>query len=396
MNGRDLTLGIAAGLAVAGVVSQRRRGSRELTALTAPQGFSPSQPWKGIVGAAKGGPSLEDWKASLARFPLSLSVEVVGSEKAAEAWLQKVQRPDPGKLRVCVWARGQEVWNILENRKQSPSEAFALLSPFTFAHRLFDFASATNLRDESNKIPLSTDLAGIVSDDPNKEDTDKALTAIREWAFDGCDTAHAIDIEEDEEAHDAALDACAEESLAQWASIRKTYADTQESLLLRSGPHFINDFSPTNPLEPLLERYEGIDEFVSRVLASLCCPTAAGRLLRLTNYSQAMADCYATWTVSGRNPLVKLTQRDLSNFSVDAQIKRWLATASAKKATEVQIQKYRRELERVAVPTLQYIKKKDSSLFRDAVALSTQLRERRQGLIEAANAMYALQRLVVI
>ena len=65
MNGRDLTLGIAAGLAVAGVVAKRRRGSPALTSLTAPQGLSPAQPWKGVVGAARGGPALEGWKQAL-------------------------------------------------------------------------------------------------------------------------------------------------------------------------------------------------------------------------------------------------------------------------------------------------------------------------------------------
>ena len=104
MNGRTLTLGIAAGLAVAGMVAQRRRGSRTLTSLTAPQGLSPAQPWKGLVGAAKGGPSLENWKESLARFPFDLSIEVVGSLKASEAWLAGVRRPGPGKVDVHLRA----------------------------------------------------------------------------------------------------------------------------------------------------------------------------------------------------------------------------------------------------------------------------------------------------
>ena len=138
------------------------------------------------------------------------------------------------------------------------------------------------------------------------------------------------------------------------------------------------------------------------MLVSLCCPTAAGRLLRLTDYSQAMADCYATHIVSGRNPLVKLTVRDLTHFSVDAQVKRWLATASAKKATEGQIAKYRRELERVAVPVLRFLCEPDANdydrsyLLRQAVRLAEALHAQRAGLIEAANGVFAIQRVVVL
>ena len=101
--------------------------------------------------------------------------------------------------------------------------------------------------------------------------------------------------------------------------------------------------------------------------------------------------------MSGRNPRVRLTVRDLERFSVDAQVKRWLATASAKKATEGQIGKYRRELERVAVPVLRFLRAPDrSGLLRHAVRMAEMLHAQRAGLIEAANGVFAIQRVVVL
>jgi hypothetical protein len=388
MNGRDLTLGIAAGLAVAGVVAKRRRGSRELTSLTAPQGLSPAQPWKGLVGAAKGGPARQAYTEAFARFPLDLSIEIVGSQEQAEAWLQKVQRPGPGKLRACLWTWTEYRSNeyIQNMRKEYPSMAAALYSPFTVAHRLFDASRSppsynqkyTGLIDDpSHKLPLSAALWEEVSG--GTETKEMAAEAIREWAFDECD----------KDGYDA-MDACAEASFAQWASIRKVYRDADD--LWRSKLYY----GDVSEMKHLMDKGEYSVYFLPRVLVSLVCPTAAGRLLRLTSYGQAMADCYATWTVSGRNPLVRLTERDLTHFSVDAQIQRWLATASAKKATEGQIQKYRNELERIAVPVLRILRENDPDLLRQAARMGEELHERRAGLIEATNQMYALQRVVVL
>ena len=394
-NGLLLTLGAVGVVAAAGAVAQRRRGSPALSSLTAAPGLSPSQPWKGIVGAAKGGPSMEAWKEAFARFPFDLSLEVVGSMKAQEAWLQKVPRPGPGKLRVCVWAReGGNTPLIQAARKQAPSEAFALFSPFTIAHRLFDATTSAFVIDPTRKLALSQALWAEVTDGGDGTEEGEAAEVLREWAFDACDAAHAIDIEENEEGYEAALDACAETDFATWVSIQKAYRDASE--LFMPAPHYL-EADLDEAVRPLRERGEDKSYGLpSRVLVSLACPTAAGRLLRLTDYSQAMADCYATWAVSGRNPLVELTERDLRSFSVDAQVKRWLATASAKKATEGQIQKYRRELERVAVPVLQWIGANDPDLFRHAASRGADLRAKRAGLIQAANDLYALQRVAVL
>ena len=379
MNGRALALGTVAALAVTGMFAQRR-GSRELTALTAVPGLSPTRSWKGIVGAAKGGPLLEAWKASLARFPFDLSIEVVGSLKAQDAWMEEVKRPESGTFRMCMWARETE----------SPSGA-APFSPFMVAHRLFDVSASRR----SPKLALSWALAQIEEDDDEKpvidaEAVEVAKNALRMWARD--DARSAL---KDEKGYAAAVDACTKSYFAQWASILKTYKSAKT--LMRSWPHLIRNHDKESDLRPLLEEpNEEWDSCLSRILASLSCPTATGRLLRLTDYGQAMADCYATWVVSGRDPLVKLTERDLRNFSVDAQIERWLATASAKKATEVQIAKYRRELEQVAVPALQWIAQNDPPLFREAAKYNAGLRAKRAGLIKAANGVFALQRIAIL
>jgi len=405
MNGRDLTLGIAAGLAVAGVVAQRRRGSRELTALTAPQGLSPAQPWKGIVGAAKGGPALEGWKQALGRLPFDLSIQVVGSLQASEAWLEKVRRPGPGKVKMCIYARDtmsprehSAAAAIQSGRKQAPSDAFALFSPFTVAHRLFDTSYSVQTKDPNHALALSRALGEVVMEASDED----AMDVLREWARDDCeDAGTGLDPEEDEDAVDEAMDACMEATFTQWNEIQKVYRDASD--LFRSEPLYLDgDADLPDDVAALLERFEENAHLISRVLVSLCCPTAAGRLLRLTDYSQAMADCYATHVVSGRNPLVKLTVRDLERFSVDAQVKRWLATASAKKATEGQIAKYRRELERVAVPVLRFLREPDargddrSGLLNEAVRLAEALHAQRAGLIEAANGVFAIQRVVVL
>ena len=212
MNGRDLTLGTLAGLAVAGFVAQRR-GSRELTSLTAPQGLSPAQPWKSVVGAAKGGSALEDWKRALHRLPFSLSIEVVGSAKASHAWLKKVKRPRPGKLKMCIYARDRldpkersEAVAIQWHRKQTPSDAFALFSPFTVAHRLFDMSYAVQIADPNHALELSEALWDVMVVNGSGS---AARDVLRAWAHDDCADAGGFD-PEDEAASDEAMDACVE------------------------------------------------------------------------------------------------------------------------------------------------------------------------------------------
>lgn len=405
MNGRDLTLGTLAGLVIAGVVAKRRRGSRELTSLTAPQGLSPAQPWRGLVGAAKGGPALEGWREALGRLPFDLSIEVVGTLKASEAWLAGVRRPGPGRVKMCIYARDtlsplerSAATAIQSGRKQAPSDAFALFSPFTVAHRLFDMSYSAMTKDPKHALALSQALSDVVLEGSGGVDVD----VLGEWAYEDCEDAGAgLDPEEDEDAWNEAMDGCAEATFTRWAGIQKVYRDAQD--LFQNDPLYIDeDARLPADVAALLERGEERSHFFSRVLVSLFCPTAAGRLLRLTDYSQAMADCYATHVVSGRNPLVRLTVRDLTHFSVDAQVKRWLATASAKKATEGQIAKYRRELERVAVPVLRFLCEPDandddrSGLLREAVRLAEELHTQRAGLIEAANGVFAIQRVVVL
>jgi hypothetical protein len=354
------------------------------------------------VGAARGGPALEGWKQALGRLPFDLSIQVVGTRKASETWLASVRRPGPGKVRMCIYARDtmdrSATTAIQSGRKQAPSDAFALFSPFTVAHRLFDMSYSVLTQDPNHALALSQALGEVVREGSGEADVD----VLREWTYEDCEDAGAgLDPEEDPDAYDEAMDACAEATYTRWGEIQKAYRDAED--LFQQDPLYLDDDADlSNDVAALLERQEERSHLISRVLVSLFCPTAAGRLLRLTDYSQAMADCYATHVVSGRNPLVRLTVRDLERFSVDAQVKRWLATASAKKATEGQIAKDRRELERVAVPVLRFLCEPDandddrSGLLREAVRLAEALHAQRAGLIEAANGVFAIQRVVVL
>ena len=379
MNGRDLTLGALAGLAVAGLVAQRRRGSRELTALTAPQGLSPAQPWKGLVGAAKGGPARESWKQAMDRLPFDLSIEVVGTYSAFDEWIAAVKRPKPGMVKVCVRSRDIEAYD-LRMKLGRPYEN-TTFTPFAIVHRLYDmtFTSATDItafRTSSvllgfQKLALSNTIAGT------ELTQNRSVTSVlEEWAQEDCQSMAP-----------ANLDVCRRSIFDRWEAIKRAYDSRPEK------GYGIQEFFGMPPGwegEP-----EVWDNDVRGVAYSLFCPTAAGRLLVFADFNQAMADCYATHMLSGRNPLLTLTERDLAYFSVDDQIERWLATASAKKSTDLQIARYRSTLEERAVPVLKALRKVDGALPA-LVQDWAGFRERRPKLIEAATDLLSLQRVVVM
>jgi hypothetical protein len=270
---------------------------------------------------------------------------------------------------------------------ESPSEAFALYSPFTVAHRLFDATITHRGRMGRNKTALGNALASLVMD--GHDEDDEQLTAIDqvvEWAVDDADGS-------DEDAREEQI----EKALAQWASIKKAYGAAEG--LFYTTPHEMRVFNEDIPIEvkKIMEKRDDLDEVpVSRVFASLTCPTAAGRLIRLTDYGQAMAECYAAWATGARSPLVRFTAKDLANFSVEDQIKRWLSVASQKKATDRQIEKYRMNLERVVVPVLRLAKMRRPRIFVEAEKMNEALHAHREPLIKAANGVFSLQRLVVL
>jgi len=395
MNGRDLTLGTLAGLAMAGMVAQRRRGSRELTALTAPQGLSPAQPWKGLVGAAKGGPSRESWKQAMDRLPFDLSIEVVGQDDA-DAWLAAVKRPRPGMVKVCVQSVDIETYNsrIVFSSRTAGNTTF---TPFNIVHRLYDMTftsipetSAPSF-DANGKLRGSQKLAlGNVIGGRELTQNRSVTSVLEEWAQEDCQSMAP-----------ANLDVCKRSIFDRWEAIKRAY-DSRPERIHRPGEPY--DFTSQKyrikefygrPLSGWEGDPKNWDDDVRGVAYSLFCPTAAGRLLVFADFSQAMADCYATHMLSGRNPLLTLTERDLAYFSVDDQIERWLATASAKKSTDLQIARYRSTLEQRAVPVLKALRKVDGALPA-LVQDWAGFRERRPKLIEAATDVLSLQRVVVM
>ena len=412
MNGRALTLGFAAGLAAASTLVHAR-GSRALAGLDLYKGqeMEPAQPWKRLVGAARGGPALQAYQRGLARLPLDVSIDVVRSVRAQDAWLQDVRRPAPGKLRISIYARSHgepgsdagAAVRVQTERNRTPSDAFALYTPFVIAHRLFD---STYSGAPGAKLAGSQALSSLVMGEGDAIDSD----VFREWAMDDSEYAPvAAPQEEDEEDEDARMEAYDEvvgvfvdAFYDRWAGITDAYEEAYRQDILPGTT--IEGRLYDKPIPPKVraalgdhvEASEETGHLISRVLASLACPTAAGRLLRLTDGGQAMSDCYATWVVSGRNPLLDLTEDDFKRFSPERQVARWLASEPGARGTPVQAARYQKTLEEVAVPVLRWLGRADPSVFRQAASQAESLVRVRLPLIHAANDFLAIQRVMAI
>ncbi len=381
-----------------------KRGSKALSSLSASSSIEEvAQPWKRLVGAARGGPAMQAYAHGFRNFPLDLKIEVVGSLNEAEAWLKKTRRGPSGTLRLCVYGRDHgdagersAAARLQEGRKQTPSDSFGLFSPFVVAHRMFDASYSTLFTDKADRLALTRTLSMVVMDNMRNADVIETFNeheVLRDWTEDDC--VNDVDPQEDEDGWAEAQDACHGKIAGAVQQIAGVYEDASEVLsggeITFLGEHGTNRFAALHG-----EKSEEIDHLCSRVLTSLCCPTAAGRLLRLTDHSQIMADCYATHVVAGRDPLVTLTARDLEKFSPDAQVARWLAISPGSRATEVQVARYRRTLEETAVPVLKLVVKHSPGSIERAVNLSRQVREHRVRLIQAANDAFALQRVLAI
>lgn len=393
--------------------SRDARGSRALTALDLYKGqeLAPAQPWKRLVGAARGGPALQAYQRGLARLPLDVTIDVVRSVRAQDAWLQEVRRPAPGKLRISIYARSHgeagsdtgAAVRVQTERNRVPSDAFALYTPFVIAHRLFD---STYSGANGAKLAGSQALASIVMGEGESIDSD----VFREWAMDDSEYASVAapqgEDEDDEEArmaaYDEATDAFVTSFYERWAGISDAYEEAYRQDILPGTT--IEGRLYDTPIPPKVraalgdhvEASEETGHLISRVLTSLACPTAAGRLLRLTDGGQAMADCYATWVVSGRDPLLALTEDDFKRFSPERQVARWLASAPGARGTPVQAARYKKTLEEVAVPVLRWLGHADPDVFRQAASQAESLARVRLPLIHAANDFLAIQRVMAI
>lgn len=400
-DGTKFALGAVGLMAAAGALASRSRGSRALSSMTTVAGLEPSQPWKAMVGAAKGGPSQEKWKAAFRNYPLDIDLHVVGNRRDMEAWLRKVHRPAPGKLKIVVEARTfgsdpQIARRIEAGRKQSPSDAFALMTPFTTLHRIFDSSFSQSFSSKSMPaLALTESLGAVVSEGLGGSRRSQPVPEeLYEWVLDDCGDSVTAQQQYD---RDAEVDACVEGMMAKWADVSTVYDESQD-LLIGGGPYIEETDELNEAFEPYREKSEDHIRVFSRVSASLACPTAAGRLLRLTDYSQAMADCYATWAIANRNPLVRLTEDDLRDFRVDKQIDRWLKSIGGQQnTTDVAIKRYRENLERVAVPVLRWVAENDDSdAIEMAISTGRMLHNQREPLIHACNDVLGMQRVLAI
>jgi hypothetical protein len=390
LDGTHLALGVVAAVAAAGAVASRSRGSRALSSMTADASLDPSLPWKAMVGAARGGPSLEKWKSSLRNYPFDIDLHVIDENGRDDIslWLRKMHRPAPGTLKLVVGAQEEETWDdqIRRDRKTAPSYSLALFTPFATLHRVFD-ASYGFAYKERRALALTGTVHEVVSaanrgESPHRVPEPKELRA---WAWSDC------------EGH-SDMDGCINKIVDKFRNARSVYERSKSTLEI--GAVFIDD--EVEGLRQAFNPYTELDEEWSRVftriVSSLICPTAAGRLLRLSDYSQAMADCYATWGISRRNPLVKLTEDDLYHFRVDKQVERWLATiGGAENTTDVAIRRYRENLERMAVPVLRWVAENDDEGSIDEVVYRGGLfHEQREPLINACNDVLSIQRVLAI
>jgi hypothetical protein len=389
LDGTHLALGVVAAVAAAGAVASRSRGSRALSSMTAVAGLDPSQPWKAMVGAAKGGPSQEKWKTAFRNYPLDIDLHVVEDKCEADAWLCRTPRPLPGKLNLLVLARTfsanpQMARAVEQLRKKAPSGAIALMTPFTTMHRVFDASFLSEMDRTAPALMLTDQLSELMSSGKRDEFLDsKRSTTFSKWGDEDC-------IEHQDPG-------CRKRLREKWESARSVYIESRE--LLVTDRYFIDATEAFyDAMAPYADDVEYDGGTFTRVVASLTCPTAAGRLLRLTDYAQAMADCYATWAVANRNPLVRLTVDDLRKFSVDNQIDRWLKSIGGQQnTTDMAIKRYREKLEQVAVPVLRWVVENDkSSAFAKAIAAGKKLHARREPLIKACNDVLSIQRTLVI
>ena len=362
-NGALLALGATLGLVAAGGLV--RRGSRGLDDIRL-QGGPPrkvSQPFMGIVGAARGGPKLEVYQRALERAPFDLTVVLSGEPSRREnAW----QYSDPvGRLRP--WAeryvrdriRGPIPHGRVIFLSPIPPEAdradlvnrFALMSPHALAHRLFDMA--VSYQPVADK--LSTEFSSQASE-YDARPSDKAKERLQVFVSDsiqegfdfgtgrGAFPPEGLSEEEEDELRDEVFGQaydrllCAMSDLLSFISAWNNVEELLEQV----------DFSTIEQAGLLMTSEDmGEYEFIGRrIFSSLICPTAAGRRSILGDQIQMGAECFAVWCMSynttkgrGSIPLMTIEPEELTRFSAEAWANKW-AQSGSRKATERNVQQY--------------------------------------------------------
>ena len=379
MSGDKLALGAVAALAALGLVN-KRRGSRELEEIRLAPGVNPervSTPFKGIVGAARGGGAIKKYEKAFARAPFNLRVVLV--RQSAAVLRRKTEQPKIQRI-VSIGLRqpegtvtflqqipslspGTSIAEIQALRKQSRPESFAIMTPFTLAHRLFDACYTTFSTDLGEVIGMavanqdSDIVSDVLTNLPGLDEAvDQAVIDQQEIREDYPD-ADEDELEEYfyDARYEAATKARYEQALAVSEAVSRLIELNETSIYLYDDDYeTLGDMTEHDDLG--MGEFGDAQDLVNRVFTSLMCPTAAGRGMLLTTPDQAAADCFATWVLSynpqkgrGAIPWRVLDADELLNFDPDQFANRWYEENKHKRmVTERKRDKFAAELRRYA------------------------------------------------
>ena len=423
MTGDKLALGAVAALAALGLAN-KRRGSRDLEEIVLAPGVNPdrvSTPFKGIVGAARGGGSIKKYEKAFARAPFNLRVVLVRRDHNQEDYYTRIVesalRQPQGTVtllqNIPSMSPGVSIATIQESRRQSRPESFAIMTPFTLAHRLFDACYTTYDTDLGKVITLGVEdgeqgsefVSDVSISLPGLEEAaDQAV--IDQQAIRG-EHADADEEEMDDHFSDARYEAAIEARYKQAEAVAE--AVTHFTELRERGVYLedadYEDLADMPEWVDLTGRYPDGQEFTNRVFTSLMCPTAAGRRMLLISPDQAAADCFGTWVLSynsqkrrGAIPWRVLDADDLLNFDPDQFANRWYEENKHKRmVTERKRDKYAAELRRYAsvIEFMSNLEHGGGGTVAEFVAsLSQELADQMPGLMLGAVTLLKAQRVV--
>jgi hypothetical protein len=403
---RDSGIGLAIGAALSLVAAGQlaRRGSLGLSdiRLQGDASRKPSQPFAGIVGAASGGPKLEVYKRALERAPFNLTV-VLSHDSAYKHYKEQVGF---GVGTLMPWSRryveerlrGQISYGdvvLLRSVPPSPDrsklvERFALMSPHTLAHQLFD--AAISFQPLANE--LSSGFSHLATDnEPGLNRSVRAhlsnfVISSLESGFTFGEEARAEAPREAGTGGEGRLAAGRMEQVYPKVMDRLQRAMSDILAFTEISDLVADEFLPGmagKPQAPMMDD-EDIHKFPERVFSSLICPTAAGRAMILADISQAGAECFAVWCMSynpekgrGSIPMMSFEPEELAQFSARAWVDKW-AQSGTKRATDRNIRQYIETLE----PYESFFRSLDEDARREASAWSKKATQRANGAMAGA------------
>ena len=382
-----------------------------------------SKPFRALFAAAKGSPALAKYQAAFKNAPFDLHVVLTGEDpegwlphsgmgQGPKDWWRKIEREasrlpegsivlvqgEPAHRRMRTYGdRGGGIMDHLESiesgRRGDAPTGFALMTPFTVAHRLFDaaltrqpvvplisgeiqdavidgFDGQIDWRESDRwgwfREKLVEGLIGTIGD------TDWHAEATRLIAQEQQISPQEVDEDEVwervEELKDPAMDDAVEAYVGRFdaaveAMVRGVGAgslgypwDAGEAI----AAHHPDKGGAHRALPSSLFRFDSdrhlgeADQWARRVLCSLICPTAAGRRFLLTDMTQAGADCFATWVISynpskgrGRIPLMPISPIDARDFRAERWVDRWAKDHGGRRMSPRKRERYLRELQQL-------------------------------------------------